>query len=235
MINRPQIFQYNETSILIKFEEDINENLLNLLLQLRKNILQDNTKQILQVINTYDSLLVIYTRTINNFYEAKTELLDQLKHVNVENKKETETKRIPVCYDENFGWDLGLLSEELNLSISEIIEKHTAKLYTVYFIGFLPGFPYLGGLDSSLFHRRKSEPRRQIPVGSVGIADQQTGIYPTDSPGGWQIIGRSPLQLFDKNHSDQPCFLQAGDKVKFESISKDEFEYIQSKAKNKAL
>lgn len=232
MTHQPHIFQYNETSILIRFDEEINENLLRFLLQVKINIAQKYNKQTLQVINTYDSLLIIYRSTISNFYEAENELLDQIKGVNVSNKLDSAVKKIPVCYEEDFGWDLNFLSSQLKLSKSEIIEKHSDRIYTVYFIGFLPGFPYLGGLDSSLFQRRKSEPRSKIPAGSVGIADQQTGIYPTDSPGGWQIIGRTPIQLFDTNRPKNYCQLQPGDKIQFESISKDEFEYIQSKTKS---
>ena len=227
---KPHIFQYNETSILIEFEEDIDENLLNILLQLKKSIFQNNDKQILHITNTYNSLLVIYKNTINNIYAVKNEIIELIQRVNTDLKLEASIKTIPVCYDHEFGWDLDLLSNELELSIPEIIDKHTAHTYSVFFIGFLPGFPYLEGLDSSLFHRRKLQPRQKIPTGSVGIADQQTGIYPTDSPGGWQIIGRSPVNLFDINNNN-PSFLTAGDQVRFEQITKDEFEYIHSKNK----
>lgn len=232
MTDKTRIFQFNKTSILIEFDSEINEKLLDFILSLKENIIDKNTKQILQVTTSFNSLLIIYISTINNFYDEKMKLLQLISEVNVQHKSNSEFKKIPVCYEADFGCDLDLLSEDLGLSISEIIKKHTQAIYTVYFIGFLPGFPYLGGLDSSLFHKRKSDPRRQIPEGSVGIADQQTGIYPTDSPGGWQIIGRSPIQLFDSNRTDKMCYLKAGDRIQFESISKEEFEYIQSEKSN---
>lgn len=228
MTDKTRVFQFNETSILLKFDSEINEKLLNFILNLKENIVNNNHKQILQVITSYNSLLVIYNSTINNFYDKKKEFLQLVSEVKVINKSDSKVKKIPVCYEADFGWDLESLSEDLGLPVSEIIRKHTEPIYTVYFIGFLPGFPYLGGLDSSLFHRRKSQPRRQIPEGSVGIADKQTGIYPLDSPGGWQIIGRSPIRLFDPNQPEQLSYLKAGDKIQFEGISKEEFEYIKS-------
>ncbi|GAA0761441.1 5-oxoprolinase subunit PxpB [Psychroflexus lacisalsi] len=228
MSHKFRIFQINERSILVEFDEEINENLLNHLLYLKNKLLTDKHELILQVINSYNSLLIIYKHTINNFYEAKKDLLEQIYDSKIVNILDSPIKKIPVCYDHDYGWDLELLSEDLSLSVDEIIKNHSEAVYTVYFIGFLPGFPYLGGLDSSLFHRRKSQPRRQIPSGSVGIADQQTGIYSLDSPGGWQIIGRSPIQLFDSENPTRYCYLQAGDKIQFEPITKDEFEDIQS-------
>ncbi|NEV94176.1 5-oxoprolinase subunit PxpB [Psychroflexus sp. YR1-1] len=232
MKDKIRVFQFNETSILIEFDSEINENLLQIILTLKENIVRKNAQHILQVITSYNSLLVIYKSTINNFYTLKNQFLELISKVKLNQKLDLEVRKIPVCYEEDFGWDLQSLSEELELSKSEIIRRHTKPVYTVYFIGFLPGFPYLGGLDQRLYHRRKSQPRTQIPAGSVGIADKQTGIYPSDSPGGWQIIGRSPVTLFDPDHKTQMCYLKAGDKIQFEAISKEKFEYIQSRSKN---
>lgn len=230
MTDKTRIFHFNTTSILVEFDSEINDELLEFILSFKENLVDQDTKQILQVVNAFNSLLIIYSFTINNFYDEKKKLLQLISEVNLRKKPEAEVKKIPVCYEKDFGWDLELLSEDLGLSISEIIRKHTQAVYTVYFIGFLPGFPYLGGLDSSLYHRRKSQPRRQIPAGSVGIAERQTGIYPLDSPGGWQIIGRSPLRLFNKEHTKQLCYLQAGDQIQFEPISKKEYESLDSQS-----
>ena len=112
------------------------------------------------------------------------------------------------------------------LTKEEIIQLHSAAIYTVFMIGFVPGFPYLGGLSEKLTAPRKQNPRPVIPKGSVGIAGQQTGIYPLETPGGWQIIGRTPLRLFDAGRQ-QPSLLKAGDNIKFEAISFTEFEQIQ--------
>jgi inhibitor of KinA len=223
-----RIFQFSERSILIEFDRDINKNLLYFLLNLKENIFLNKGEQILQVTNTYDSLLVIYKSTINNFYSEKNNFFELISNISTTDMPKTSTKKIPVCYESDFSLDLEEVSEKTGLSISEIIKRHTRPIYTVYFIGFLPGFPYLGGMDSSLFCRRKSNPRPKINSGSVGIAGSQTGIYPSSSPGGWQIIGRTPLSLFDIHKTDNPCVLSPGDSLQFESISKEEFDDLQS-------
>lgn len=234
MRDKTRIFHYNKTSILIEFDSEINEKLLEFILNFKNKLLENGNEQILQVINTYNSLLIIYKSTINNFYNEKERLLVVISDINVTKKLDMQLKKIPVCYDKDFGLDLELLSDNLQLSISEIISRHTEPIYRVFFIGFLPGFPYLDGLDSSLYYRRKSQPRPQISTGSVGITDKQTGIYPLDSPGGWQIIGRSPIELFNSNQQNDLCYLKPGDKVQFEPISKEEFEYIQYQSNEKS-
>ncbi|AIY43916.1 Allophanate hydrolase 2 subunit 1 [Collimonas arenae] len=121
---------------------------------------------------------------------------------------------IPVIYGGDSGPDLEQVAIHTGLSPAEIVKRHTAAEYIVYFIGFQPGFPYLGGLDPKLATPRRSEPRLVVPAGSVGIGGSQTGIYPAASPGGWQLIGRSELQLFDPGFNP-PTLLQPGDRVRF--------------------
>jgi len=133
--------------------------------------------------------------------------------------------RIPVCYGDEFAIDLPWIGQQKNLTREEIVYLHSSRQYRVYMLGFLPGFPYMGEVDERIFVRRKPEPQ-QISAGSVGIAGRQTGIYPVNSPGGWQIIGRTPLKMFNKDNID-PCLLKAGDAVEFYSITGEEFDYIQ--------
>lgn len=135
--------------------------------------------------------------------------------------------RIPVCYEEKFGLDLREISIRNRVPISEIVRLHTAKSYNVYLIGFLPGFPYLGFVDEKLAVPRKNSPRSRVPAGSVGVAGKQTGIYPFDSPGGWQIIGRTPLKLFDGGRVPA-SLVEAGDTVSFYAIDEMEFYTIQN-------
>ena len=130
--------------------------------------------------------------------------------------------RIPVCYDVSFGMDLPEMSKQKNIHIEEIISIHTSALYNVYMIGFLPGFAYMGLVDDKIAMPRLSKPRINVAAGSVGIAGNQTGIYPLNSPGGWNIIGQTPLKMFDINKED-PCLLKPGDKIKFTAISREEF------------
>src|SRR4030095_15095963 len=134
--------------------------------------------------------------------------------------------RIPVCYDNVFAIDLPWIAEQKGLTGEEIIHLHSSRQYHVYMLGFLPGFSYMGEVDQRIVVPRKPEPQ-SILAGSVGIAGKQTGIYPLNSPGGWQIIGRTPLKMFDQNKTE-PCLLKAGDSVEFYSITKDEFENYQS-------
>lgn len=132
-------------------------------------------------------------------------------------------KEVPVCYGGEFGPDLEEVAAHHVLDIEEVIQLHCIPLYQVYMIGFTPGFAYLGGLDERLHTPRKNEPRKKVLAGSIGIADQQTGIYPIDSPGGWQLIGRTPLRVFDPDR-ETPFLIQAGDFVRFRPITEMEFE-----------
>lgn len=135
---------------------------------------------------------------------------------------------IPVCYDEEFGPDLSYISETKGISVQQVIATHLQKEYHVYMMGFLPGFSYMGEVDDTIAVARKPSPRAIIEKGSVGIAGNQTGIYPLSSPGGWQIIGRTPYSLFDIEKED-PFFLKTGDKVHFDSITKEEFYRYKEK------
>lgn len=137
-------------------------------------------------------------------------------------EKNGDIIRIPVCYSDEFGIDTGFVSKQKNISKAEIIHLHTSTTYRVYMIGFLPGFSYLGKVHEKLVMPRKVNPI-PVPAGSVGIAGGQTGIYPMNTPGGWQIIGRTPLKLFDPK-ADVPSLLNAGNHVQFFEISKNEFE-----------
>jgi len=132
---------------------------------------------------------------------------------------------IPVCYDAEFGFDLDELSLNNKLPIDEIIHLHSTAVYTVSMIGFTPGFAYLGGLDKRLFAPRKQTPRAAVPAGSVGIAGEQTGVYPLTIPGGWQIIGRTPLTLFNADLA-QPVLLKMGDRVRFKPIDRITFNKL---------
>jgi inhibitor of KinA len=134
-------------------------------------------------------------------------------------------KQIPVCYAADFAPDITALAAAKNLSVDAVITLHTSTVYHVYMIGFMPGFPYMGNVAEAIQMPRLSVPRTKVAAGSVGIAWRQTGIYPQDSPGGWNIIGRTPYRLFDPAQ-EQPCLLQAGDRVQFYAIDADEFALL---------
>jgi KipI family sensor histidine kinase inhibitor len=211
-----------ERAILIEFEPEISENTLGKVLFYKNKIEDHYFKVKVEVINAYNSLLIYYVDTIENVYDEVSTLKGLFQGTKITKKTIVQLYNIPVCYDAEFGLDLKLISREKNLSLEQIIRLHTQPIYTVYFIGFLPGFLYLGGLDKKLQISRKIQPRMEIQKGAVGIGENQTGIYPKISPGGWQIIGNSPVPLFDKNKLP-PCEISAGDKVEFYQVSKSEF------------
>jgi inhibitor of KinA len=136
--------------------------------------------------------------------------------------------KIPVCYDSTYATDLEEFSKSKKISKNEVIQLHKSKIYDVISMGFLPGFMYLGNTDYKLHCERKLKPSLEIKKGSIGIALNQTCIYPQDSPGGWHIIGVSPLEFFNLK-SKSPCFVNPGDKIKFLEISKSTFETLKKK------
>jgi len=135
---------------------------------------------------------------------------------------------IPVCYGGEFGPDIGVVAEHTGLREDEIVVIHIAVDYPIYMIGFTPGFCYLGGLDRRLQMPRRKTPRTNLPAGSVGVAESQTGMYPVDSPGGWQIIGRTPLRLFAPAR-ENPFLYEAGDRIRFVPIAEAEFRRLREK------
>lgn len=132
---------------------------------------------------------------------------------------------IPVCYDDEYGLDINEVAQYHQTTKEAIVGLHTSHTYHVYMMGFSPGFPYMGILSDNLATPRKKQPQLNVPAGSVAIAGNQTGVYPLQSPGGWNIIGRTPLKLFDKQKTN-PFLLNTGDEVKFVSITKQEFEKL---------
>lgn len=223
----PKISPMGERGILIEFAPVIDEKLLQEILFFKNKLENFYTKVNVEVINTYNSLLINYLFSIEDVYSEISKLEKLFENAKIEKISDQNIVYLPVCYDDDFGWDLEVVAKEKNLSKEEVIRLHSAALYTVYFIGFLPGFLYLGGLDKKLQISRKKQPRLKIEKGAVGIGENQTGIYPKSSPGGWQILGNCPVSLFDKN-TNPPCEISSGDKVKFERVTKVEFEEIEA-------
>jgi len=184
------------------------------------------------IIPAYTTLTVVYDiQKIKQQTELTAYRFMYAKTVAALNTLTTQTIaqqciKIPVCYDVSFGIDLPLIAQQKQISINEIIQIHTFIQYQVYMLGFLPGFAYMGIVDKRIAAPRLPQPRTTVAAGSVGIAGNQTGIYPLASPGGWKIIGRTPLTMFDAN-KENPCLLQPGNTVQFVSITKDEFEKIK--------
>lgn len=223
--------QYNKRTILIEWPAGISENILKDVINFKNKIVNYNIKVIVDVINTYNSLTIIYHSTIENIYSEFSALKRIYEQPIAEKEQKNYRWYIPVCYNLQFGEDLNEISINNKLSFDEIISLHSNTFYTVFFIGFLPGFLYLGGLDDRLTFARKSNPRLLVDKGSVAIGGSQTGIYPMQSPGGWNVIGKTPVSFFDVSR-ENPCFAKPQDQIKFIPIELEEYKIIENEVSN---
>jgi KipI family sensor histidine kinase inhibitor len=191
--------------------------------------IEDNPlKGVIEVIPTYRSLLMIYDPVLTVPAELQN-LLETLEARLGDIKIPPPcTVEIPVCYGGEFGPDIDTVADANQLTVSEVIEMHCEPQYLIYMVGFTPGFPFLGGLSEKLHTPRLETPRTLVPEGSVGIANNQTGIYPIASPGGWQLIGRTPIKLFAPRRKN-PFLYQAGDRIKFKPIDAEEYTRLFEK------
>ena len=208
-------------------DPDVNQRVRNLQFAIEKA----GIPGVVESVPAYRSLLVYFEPlhiSAPEFREAIGDLLQSLTSSELPKRRLIE---IPVTYGGEFGPDLELVASHNNLSDAEVVRIHSSARYLIYMIGFMPGFPYLGGMSPNIATPRKATPRLKIPAGSVGIAGNQTGIYPAESPGGWQIIGRTPLELFHPTR-EPPSILQAGDYLTFVGVTPDEFDTIKEAVKS---
>ncbi len=184
-----------------------------------------------ECVPAYGSLLVYYDPSKTSYEQLVFCLRDvetKLREISISTPK--RAIEVPVVYGSTYGPDLEYVARYHKLDEEEVVRLHSSKEYTVYMIGFVAGFPYLGEVDAEIATPRLKTPRLRVPAGSVGIAERQTGIYPCESPGGWQIIGRTPLKFFDVNKLP-PASIQPGDTVKFKPIEEREFEEAKERPK----
>lgn len=180
---------------------------------------------IIEWVPTYDAVTVYYGPHLIT-YETLCKNLSALLTNNLKKEKESSAiVWIPVGYGGEVGEDLSKVAKTNGLTTQDVIDIHSAENYLIYMMGFLPGFPYLGGMAESITAPRLDNPRSRVPAGAVGIAGGQTGIYPLESPGGWNLIGRTPVKLFDP-HREQPFLYQAGDYIRFVPVDQTEYERI---------
>lgn len=221
-----------DRSLLIRFGSRISRKTHEKVLRVFYVLQAEKHPFIVDLVPSYASLGVVYDLVKSaelpgegSISSKVARMLEERLLTVTDNRKMPQKRRleVPVCYDTCFALDLEDLAGKKQLTPQDIIGIHCAKLYDVYLLGFLPGFAYMGIVDDRIATPRRSTPRTLVPRGSVGIAGNQTGIYPSDSPGGWQIIGRTPVELFNPS-ADQPSFFLPGDEVKFYPITKHEFE-----------
>ncbi|MCM2675390.1 5-oxoprolinase subunit PxpB [Alkalicoccobacillus plakortidis] len=235
----PHIYSLNETSMIVQFADKIDPNTQKNILALIDLLKTSPFPGFLESLPSYTGVAVFYDPALVLSAEPASilspsdrvrQLLDDYiissKHhqLNVE----PETIEIPVCYDWTLGPDLQEVADYNQLTVDDVISIHSKGSYQVYMIGFAPGFPFLGGMSESIATPRKQQPRLEIPAGSVGIAGKQTGVYPMVTPGGWQLIGQTPLKMFDLNR-DEPSLLKPGHIVRFRPISLEEYQDLKER------
>ncbi len=182
-----------------------------------------------EIVPTYRSVVVTYNPLKISFNTLKETLLSMSREVGEVDLPYPEIVDIPVCYGGEWGPDLEFVAASHGLSAQEVIRQHSEADYLVFMLGFTPGFPFLGGLPESLHTPRLETPRTRVPAGSVGIANGQTGVYPIDSPGGWQLIGRVPVKIFDPQR-ENPFLIKAGNLLKFRPVSEEEYNQLTEKS-----
>lgn len=225
----PCIKLTGDTSIAVVFGDEISTEINTRIRAfdeaLAEEIAEGRIEGIYETVPTYCSLMIHYAPEVIR-YQALCEKVERILAVGHEAKKlSTTVMEIPVCYGGEYGPDLSYVAEYHQMNPEEVIRIHTSAEYLIYMLGFTPGFSYMGGMDPSIATPRQKVPRVLIPAGSVGIAGGQTGIYPIDSPGGWQLIGRTPVRMYDA-HRDVPILLDAGLHVKFFAVDEAEYQRI---------
>ena len=215
---------FGRSAILVEWPANISQDIIQDIISFERQVKEIDS--ILDIIIAYNSLLIRYQnpivdqeltiRQLKNKYTASSYLI----------KQDQFLWEIPVCYDASFGIDLEEIANKKKCSVADIVRLHTETDYLVYFIGFQPGFLYLGGLNQNLHVPRKSTPRVRVDKGSVGIGGAQTGVYPQSSSGGWNIIGKSPLNFFNMKATN-PCFAKPGDRIQFVAVGIHTFHEIE--------
>ncbi len=231
MSDQPRILVSGDSGIVIEFGDAIDPEVNRRVYQFAAAVEAANLEGIIELVPTYRSVLVHYDSVATGFDDLRRELLalmDNAAAASPLGEPRTSTLfEIPVSYGGEDGPDLATVAGHAGLSPDEVVKLHTGTDYRVYMLGFLPGFPYLGGMDPQIACPRLETPRLKVPAGSVGIAESQTGVYPMDSPGGWQLIGRTPVPLFDPD-SDPPVAILPGSIVRFVATERSEIAAIEA-------
>lgn len=217
----PQIRSFGDTGFSVEFGEGIDRGINAMVMALHAALTDTRPDGLVETIPSFRALLVQYDPLATSRADLESHvrgLLDGLKP----QQHAGRFWRLPVCYADEFALDLQEVAQNCKLTPEKVIEIHTGGRYFVYMLGFMPGLAYMGGLDAALHLPRRSSPRTKVPQGSVAIAESMTTIYPWESPGGWHLLGRTPLKLFDASR-DEPILLGAGDEVTYFVVSTDDY------------
>lgn len=215
-----------DCGITIAFRQEIDPQINMQVHHLKTRIENVSIEGLVDLIPGYSSLLVCYNPLIIGYDALVNQLEKLLESLQEKEIEKGRVIKIPVCYGGEYGQDIETVAKSNGISVEDVINLHSSSLYRIYMIGFKPGFPYLGGLPKELATPRLEKPRLKVKKGSVGIAGNQTGIYPQDSPGGWQIIGHTPLILVDWSKEDLTLF-KPGDYIEFYSVDEEQYKKIE--------
>ncbi|NMF04708.1 5-oxoprolinase subunit PxpB [Clostridium beijerinckii] len=231
--NKFEISQISETSALVEFGKEISADINKKIRTFCSYLDKHPFTGMVEYIPAFASVSIVYNPLKLNsdspYDDVKSILNDILSKLDFTSPDKEHIVEIPVCYGGEFGPDLEHVAKINSLTVDEVIKIHSEGNYLVYMIGFAPGFPYLGGMSEKISAPRRESPRAVIPAGSVGIAGMQTGVYPIETPGGWQLIGRTPLKMFNLDGNPK-SLLKAGDIAKFYPISYE--DYLKLKEEN---
>lgn len=230
----PRYLPFGDCALLVEFGDTISPEVNRRVIALNETIAHAKILGAKETVPTYRSLLIRYD-PLETTYDR---LVFQVRDIEQKSKKPSleavvgKVVTIPVVYGGKYGPDLSFVAQYHRLTEQQVVKLHSDREYRVYMLGFVAGFPYLGEVAEEIATPRLETPRLKVPAGSVGIAEKQTGIYPCDAPGGWRIIGRTPLMLFNA-HKQPPAFLKPGETVKFKPISEDEYEIFSEEGKQR--
>ena len=216
------ISNLGDAALYCDFGEEVNKEINTQVIRYFKSIKKENIPGVNNLTPSYNKLVISFDLKKTNYKDLK-KLIENLDIKTYENLK-SERKEIPICCDESLALDIKRLEKKLNINREKIYENFFKKIFFCYMTGFIAGMPFLGDLDRNMRVKRLDTPRVKVPKGSIGITEQFANIYTYDSPGGWNIIGNTPLKIFDKNKETEPNLINPGDTVVFKNITKDQFQ-----------
>lgn len=219
--------QNGDSAVTVQFKNEISKDVNSYVTSLCAEIENNKIKGVIEYIPTFCSVSVLYDCTLISAKKLISKLEKIIKNIKITTSRKAKLYEIPVCYDDCFALDMGNVCEHSHLTREEVIARHSGRDYLIYMLGFLPGFAYLGGMDEALATPRLDSPRSEIFEGAVGIGGEQTGIYPVASPGGWQLIGKTPVKVYDKER-ENPILYSSGDYIRFVPVSLAEYDQIET-------
>lgn len=219
--------QNGDSAVTVQFKNEISKEVNSYVTSLCAEIENNKIKGVIEYIPTFCSVSVLYDCTLISAKKLISKLEKIIKNIKITSSRKAKLYEIPVCYDDCFALDMGNVCEHSHLTREEVIARHSGRDYLIYMLGFLPGFAYLGGMDEALATPRLDSPRSEIFEGVVGIGGEQTGIYPVASPGGWQLIGKTPVKVYDKER-ENPILYSSGDYIRFVPVSLAEYDQIET-------